>query len=55
MKPFLPVWAKDGNQVLSRVEDIFVDRLGNQALIEYVYWKDKKGKQHKSVAWVRWE
>ena len=55
IKPQLPPWSQEGCSVLSKLDDMFVDRDDNQALIQYVYWKDKKKKQHKSVAWVKWE
>lgn len=52
IKPTLPVWS--GNKILAEIKDMFVDRNGNQALIKYVYWVDKKGTKHKSTAWVKW-
>ena len=55
VKSFIPVWKQDGCTIQSEADEMFIDRNGNQATIKYVYWKDKKGKEHKSVSYVRWE
>ena len=52
IKPHLPVWAVDRNRVT--YEEWFLDRCDNTALIKFVQWRDIKGKQHTSVACVKW-
>lgn len=54
IKPHLPIWKQDTAVVHSEMENMFVDRMNNTAIIKKIYWVDKKGKKHSSVAWVRW-
>lgn len=55
IKPYLPPWKQEGCSIVSKENKVFTDRNNNQALIGYANWKDKKGKQFNSIAWVRWE
>lgn len=52
--PHKPIWMQDGSTVLSRVSNLFTDRNGNQAIVTTVYWTDRKGKEHETVAAVKW-
>lgn len=54
IKPHLPIWKQDGAVVQELRDDLFVDRNFNMAWVSTVYWVDKKGKKHSSVANVRW-
>jgi hypothetical protein len=53
--PHLPIWKKDGARVVESIESDFIDRNGNKARVMSILWKDKKGKDHNSIAWVKWE
>lgn len=54
IKPHLPIWKQEVAVVHSEMENMFVDRIGNTAIIKNVYWTDRKGKKHQSTAWVKW-
>lgn len=54
IKPHLPIWKQEGAVVLDQVEELFVDRMGNKAMIKNIYWTDKKNKKHSSVVRVVW-
>jgi len=53
IKPHLPIWKQEGASILWRETETF-DYGGNKALVTTVQWKDKKNKEHSSVAWVMW-
>jgi len=53
IKPHLPIWKQEGASELWRETETF-DYGGNEALVTTVQWKDKKNKEHSSVAWVMW-
>lgn len=52
--PYLPPWSANGNIPLRMWEESFVDRMNNRAIITKVEYKDKKGKLHEMVAFVKW-
>ena len=54
MQPYIPYYNSDGNQVTGREERPFVDRNGNEAIIGVVFYKDKKGKMHEAIHYVKW-
>lgn len=54
IKPHLPIWKQEGAVVHSEMENMFVDRMNNTAVIKNIHWTDKKGKKHSSVAFVKW-
>ena len=54
IKPHLPIWKQEGSVVQESKDEMFVDRNFNMAWVNTVYWTDKKGKKHSSVANVRW-
>ena len=54
IKPHLPIWKQEAGQACYQSDDLFVDRNFNMAWVNTVYWTDKKGKNHSSVANVRW-
>ncbi len=55
IKPILPIWAQEGNSVVYREQGYQKTRSGKRYHIKWVVWKDKKGKQHKDVHWIKWE
>lgn len=54
IKPHLPIWKQEAGQACSQKDELFVDRNFNMAWVSTVYWSDKKGKKHSSVANVGW-
>ena len=52
--PYLPPYASNGNTVVSKRQEPFKDRRGNEAALTIVTYRDKKGVLHESVAQVKW-
>ena len=58
--PYIPYYMSDGNIVLRKWREPFVDRMGNKAELTWVQYrtKPKKGKKEKIievVIQVKWE
>ena len=53
--PHVPIYKRDGNVVVLYRESPFIDRMGNEATITSVEYKDKKGKLHELVIKVEWD
>lgn len=54
--PIVPFYSADGNTIVSRWEENFVDRNGNKSLIKLLTFKNKKGKISEPVVYqVVWE
>jgi hypothetical protein len=53
--PILPFYSADGNVVVEKWEEEFTDRVGNQATVSYLKFKNKKGKISDPVVYlVKW-
>lgn len=51
----LPFFSTDGNTVIEKWKEEFVDRNGNRAVVSYLKFKNKKGKISDPVAYlVKW-
>jgi hypothetical protein len=53
--PHIPYYLADGNVVLSKWRESFVDRMGNKAELMKVLFRTKKGKESVAVIVVKWE
>lgn len=49
----LPPWLANGNKLISKRQEDFVDRRGNKMLLTLYLYEDKKGKRHEMVGQVR--
>ena len=52
--PYVPHYARGGNEVLMEQERTFYDRSGNHALVTSVVYRDKKGVIHQEDIRVKW-
>jgi len=53
--PHIPYYLADGNVVLKKWKEGFVDRMGNKAKLTKVLFRTKKNKESESVIQVTWE
>lgn len=53
--PHIPYYLTDGNVVLKKWREPFVDRMGNRAELTKVLFKTKKNKENEAVIQVKWE
>ncbi|MNN56544.1 hypothetical protein D3C81_1714830 [compost metagenome] len=53
--PHIPYYLADGNVVLKKWREAFVDRVGNKAILTKVEVLTKKGKLVEYIIQVRWE
>jgi len=53
--PHIPYYLADGNVVLKKWKESFVDRLGNKAELTKVLFRTKKNKENEVVIQVKWE
>jgi hypothetical protein len=53
--PHIPYYLADGNVVLKKWKEGFVDRMGNKAELTKVLFRTKKNKENVVVIRVRWE
>lgn len=53
--PHIPYYLADGNVVLSKWREFFVDRMGNKAELTKVLFRTKKNKENVAVIRVNWE
>jgi len=53
--PHTPYYLADGNVVLKKWREPFVDRLGNKAELTKVLFRTKKNKENEVVILVKWE
>lgn len=51
----IPYYLADGNVVLKKWRESFVDRMGNKAEIMKVLFMTKKNKENEAVIQVKWE
>lgn len=53
--PHTPYYLADGNVILKRWREPFVDRMRNKAELTKVLFRTKKGKENEVVIQVNWE
>lgn len=53
--PHIPYYLADGNIVLRKWRESFVDRVGNKAELTKVLFRTKKNKENEVVIIVKWE
>lgn len=53
--PHIPYYLADGNVVLSKWKESFIDRMGNKAELTKVLFRTKKNKENVAVIQVNWE
>lgn len=53
--PNIPYYLADGNIVLKKWKESFVDRMGNKAELTKVLFRTKKNKENEVVIIVKWE
>lgn len=53
--PHIPYYLAEGNVVLKKWTEPFVDRVGNKATLTKVLVKTKKNKENECVILVKWE
>lgn len=53
--PHIPYYLADGNIVLKKWRESFVDRMGNKAELTKVLFRTKKNKENEVVIIVKWE
>jgi len=53
--PHIPYYLADGNVVLKKWKESFVDRMGNKAELTKVLFRTKKNKENQCVIQVKWE
>lgn len=53
--PHIPYYLADGNTVLKKWRESFVDRVGNKAELTKVLFRTKKNKENEVVMQVNWE
>ena len=53
--PHIPYYLTDGNIVLKKWKESFVDRMGNKAELTKVLFRTKKNKENEVVIQVKWE
>lgn len=53
--PHIPYYLADGNVVLKKWKESFVDRMGNKAELTKVLFRTKKNKENEVVIQVKWE
>jgi len=44
IKPYTPIPYRKGNTLLRNYKEGFIDKVGNRAIINYVDFKDSKGR-----------
>lgn len=54
IEPHVPYYMADGNKVIRKWKENFVDRLGNAAILTKVEFLTKKGKLNEAVIQVQW-
>jgi len=53
--PHTPYYLADGNVVIKKWKESFVDRMGNKAELMKVLFRTKKNKENVAVIQVNWE
>jgi hypothetical protein len=53
--PHIPYYLAEGNVVLKKWREPFVDRMGNKAELTKVLFRMKKNKENEVVIIVKWE
>jgi hypothetical protein len=53
--PHIPYYLADGNIVLRKWKEPFIDRIGNKAELTKVLFRTKKNKENEVVITVKWE
>lgn len=53
--PHIPYYLTDGNTLVRKWTEPFVDRMGNKATLTKVVFKTKKNKENIAVIQVCWE
>lgn len=53
--PHVPYYLADGNTVVRKWTEPFIDRMGNKATLTKVTVKTKKNKENECVILVNWE
>ena len=53
--PHIPYYLAEGNVVLRKWKEPFVDRMGNKAELTKVLFRTKKNKESEAVIQVKWE
>ena len=53
--PHVPYYLAEGNVVLRKWKEPFVDRMGNKAELTKVLFRTKKNKENVAVIQVKWE
>lgn len=52
--PHIPYYMADGNKVIKKWKEYFVNRCGNEAVLTKVEFKSKSGKLNEAVIQVDW-
>jgi hypothetical protein len=53
--PHIPYYLADGNTLIKKWKEEFIDRLGNEATLTKVEFVTKKGKLNEAVIQVLWK
>jgi hypothetical protein len=53
--PHIPYYLAEGNVVLNKWREPFVDRMGNKAVLTKVLFRTKKNKESVATIQVKWE
>lgn len=53
--PHIPYYLAEGNTVVRKWKELFVDRMGNKATLTKVLFRTKKNKESECVIQVKWE
>lgn len=54
LEPYLPFYSKPPNVVIKKWEEDFELPNGNRGVLTKILFKDKKNKEHETIASVKW-
>ncbi len=54
IKPFIPLWNKEGNKLIQFEDRLFDDNAGHIGVLTVAIFKTKKGEHKEMDAWIKW-
>lgn len=56
IKPFIPLWNREGNYLIRMEDSFFDDGVGHTGILTTaIYWNKKKKKEDFMDAWIKWD
>lgn len=55
IKPYIPLWNKEGNKLVRFEEREFDDGVGHIGILTVAVFKTKKGEIKEMDAWIKWD